>query len=64
MELLKIDKEGRINLEILKNLIVYIFTISDFKICPLQNKKETNRRKIVELRTYSRSITPHLFTHL
>ena len=62
MELLKIDKEGRMNLNILKNLFLYIFTLSVCKICTLQSKKKKkNRGKIVKLRTYSRSITPSLY---
>ena len=55
MELLKIDK--RMNLKLLNNLFVYIFTLSVSKICTLQAKK--HRRQIVKLCTYSRSIRPH-----
>ena len=61
MELLKIDKEGRINLEILKNLIVYIFTLRDFKICSLQNEKREEKSNCV--RTHA-PFHPTPFTHL
>ena len=52
----KSTREGRMNLKLLKNLFVYIFTLSVCKICTLQSEK--SRRKTVKLRTYSRSITP------
>ena len=54
----KSTREGRMNLEILKKIFVYIFilSLSVCKICTLQSKK--SRRKKVRLYTYSRFITP------
>ena len=57
----KSTREGRVNFKLL-NLFVYIYALSVCKICTLQSEK--NRRKIVKLRTYSRSIIHPSCMHL
>ena len=47
----KSTREGRMNLKLLKNLFVYIFTLSVCKICTLQSEK--NKRKIAKLCTHT-----------
>ena len=54
----KSTREGRMNLKLLKNLFVYIFTLSVCKICTLQSEK---KQKKDSQTVYSHSITPPVF---
>ena len=57
----KSTREVRVNFKLL-NLFVHIYALSVCKICSLQSEK--NRRKIVKLHTYSRSIIRPSCMHL